>query len=296
MVRPILIQWLLAAALVIGAPAFAKAKASKPTAPHKAAMEMSSTLKLAWFAAACDVKQIASLLAFDRAFDINEPAGSYTAVQLAMLRFVSAAKSSDLDYQTSCGNAIGVLMSDSRYNWKEAIHGKPTDYMFLLKQISDWTDTGKLNFVLDLVHTNLQKINTFDINYLANLPIDELGARTVAGVIAEGGNVKIWCHVRKRFPKMLDSIDKRLNDTQYSPVQIAAAVGKESMVTLLIAEGADWLAPLDNIKDPWPLPIIAQQGPTPTIRDWLIRHKQATVRDKDCDTVVRDAEDPSAKN
>lgn len=81
---------------------------------------------------------------------------------------------------------------------------------------------------------------------------------------------------------MVDSVDARTNENQYTPLLIAAAAGKADMVKLLIAEGADWLVTIKSINDPWPLAAIARSSSDPTIETWLTQHKQSTALPTKC--------------
>lgn len=243
--------------------------------------DIAATKKLVSFAFACDEPQIRGLLKANPTFNINEPAGTLTAVQLTLQRLVAAVSKVEVKYQDACSNTLLTMMSDSRYSWKEAIIGRPTDFMFLVENTKDISD-DKVISLYNFFFNAMNKVPTFDINYQTAAATSSSRPRTVAGYIAENGNTKIWCTVRKKYPSMVDSMDARPNENQYTPLLLAAAVGKSDMVKLLIAEGADWLVTIKSINDPWPLSVIAHGSSDPTIEPWLIQHRQSTALPTRC--------------
>lgn len=250
-------------------------------ATEKVANDVAATIKLASFSLACDEPQIKGLLKANPTFNINEPAGTLTAGQLALQRLVAAVSKGELNYQDACSNTILTLMSDSRYSWKEAICGRPKDFMFLIENTKNLPD-DKIKPLFGYVFHAMDKLTAFDVNYQTVLATDASRPRTVAGYIAENGNSKIWCAVRTKYPSMVDSMDIRPNENQYTPLLLAAAAGKSDMVKLMIAEGADWLVTIKNINDPWPLAVIAHSSSDPTIEKWLIQHKQSATLPTRC--------------
>lgn len=271
--------YLLFSFLFAGMPSFAMAKSmAKP--PNFS--EPNSLAKLVAFSVVCDVKQISNLLRQDPKFNINEGFSTITPLQLAQTRLVRSIKEGDGAIQTACYETIATIMKDPRYMWKESIIGRMTDLMYLLEATKDLTVLQSKNIELGKILGILQQRSDFDINYQTQGATGSDRPRTVAGVIAEGGNIEIWCSVRKVSPGMKDGMDNRANGNQYTPLLLAAAAGKGDMVRLLIGEGADWMITLQNINDPWPIALLARNSGDATLEAWLIKHKQGNAHVEGC--------------
>jgi hypothetical protein len=240
-----------------------------------------SWVKLANFSSACDPIQVAQLLKNDPKLDLYTYSG-LTAIQVAQLRYVAAIKNNEAQYIDACLSTVMTLMKDPRYKWKEDIVGKMTDLMYFLDAAKDLTPVQVRGLNLGGYLETLRKFSDFDISYqtLGATGLDR--PRTVAGVIAQGGNTEIWCRISRLDSTLGDRMDERPNTQQYTPLLLAAAAGKGDMVRLLIAEGADWLVPLQSLNDSWPVEALAKNSSDATLAPWLREHKASVVRISGC--------------
>lgn len=248
--------------------AFANAQASdiKSATPGN-----SSIAKLGLFSAACDAPQIASLLKRDSGFDINSYPVTLTPVQLAQTRLATSLKSGDIYYQNACVNTITTIMTDKRYGWREVGSRQSTDLMHLVGVLKDAKKDvleTTLGVVLDLIAKN---IKDFDINYRIKAAHPFYLPGTVAGTLADAGNIDSWCMVKRRFPI---SLEDRPSFDYPTPILLAVTSNKIEMVKLLVSEGADWDAYVSDIPNDWAAQRLATNHGYKDIEQWLIQHRQ----------------------
>lgn len=154
--------------------------------PKATGNDVAATIKLASFALACDEPQIRGLLKANTTFNINEPAGSLTAVQLTLHRLVAAVSKAELNYQDACSNALLAMMSDSRYSWKEAVIGQSTDFMYLVENTKGISDE-KVVYLFGNFFKAMEKVPTFDVNYQTAAATNFSRPRTLQGISPKTG-------------------------------------------------------------------------------------------------------------
>ena len=165
-------------------------------------------------------------------------------------------------------------MADKRYSWREIGTRQSTDLMHLVVALKDAKKDvleTTLGVALDLIAKN---IKDFDINYRIKAVHPLYLPDTVAGTLADVGNIDSWCIVKRRFPI---SLEDRPSFEYPTPILFAVSSGKIDMVKLLVTEGADWDANISDFPNDWAARRIAINHGYKDIENWLNQHQQGNA-------------------
>ena len=209
-------------------------------------LEYTSTKKLEIFAKGCNLFQIERLLKNDTIFEINYGQITLTPIQLSIDAFIKANNNNELWKCDQCINSVAYIMKDKRYNYKLQPLRTQTDLIYAIKREKDVVKNNEIiqrfEFLLYTMLTILDTKVDFDINYSIGTYVDPLNGNPGTAFEASSAfGTASFCLLTKKYPILLEEIDKRSGDNKFTPLMLAARFNNLYTAERLLFYGADYL-------------------------------------------------------